>query len=89
MTAPKVIYLPNELLSEDWERHIEGQDTEYVRRDTVQRMEYIIEQLKEMRKNQVAWFTLHDFTALNKSKDLEKYIDKLLADLETPNLFGV
>lgn len=31
--APKKIYMPNELLSEEWQRHIEGEDTEYVRTD--------------------------------------------------------
>ena len=31
--APEKIYMPNELLSEEWQRHIEGEDTEYVRAD--------------------------------------------------------
>ena len=31
--APDKIYMPNELLSEEWQRHIEGEDTEYVRTD--------------------------------------------------------
>lgn len=30
MNAPDKIYMPNELLSEDWQRHIEGQDTCYL-----------------------------------------------------------
>lgn len=87
MKAPETIYMPNELLSEDWTRHIEGQDTAYVRKDTVARMEYIIEQLKEMRKCQIAWFTVHDYTALNRSKKLETYIDQLLEQLDQPSLF--
>ena len=33
MEAPDKIYMPNELLSEEWQRHIEGEDTEYVRKD--------------------------------------------------------
>lgn len=31
--APDKIYMPNELLSEEWQRHIEGEDIEYVRAD--------------------------------------------------------
>lgn len=31
--APEKIYMPNELLSEEWQRHIEGEDTEYTRTD--------------------------------------------------------
>ena len=33
MEIPEKIYMPNELLSEEWQRHIEGEDTEYVRAD--------------------------------------------------------
>ena len=33
MKAPDKIYMPNELLSEEWQRHIEGEDVEYVRAD--------------------------------------------------------
>ena len=36
--APNKIYMPNELLSEDWGRHIEGEDTEYIRRDVVEKL---------------------------------------------------
>ena len=35
MKAPDKIYMPNELLSEEWCRHIEGQDTEYIRKDAL------------------------------------------------------
>lgn len=35
MTAPDKIFMPNELLSEEWTRHIEGQDTEYIRKDAI------------------------------------------------------
>lgn len=35
MRAPEKIYMPNELLSEEWQRHIEGQDTEYIRQDVL------------------------------------------------------
>ena len=31
--APEKIYMPTELLSEEWTRHIEGQDIEYTRTD--------------------------------------------------------
>lgn len=31
--APEKIFMPNELLSEEWTRHIEGQDIEYTRTD--------------------------------------------------------
>ena len=33
MKVPDKIYMPNELLSEEWQRHIEGEDVEYVRAD--------------------------------------------------------
>lgn len=33
MDAPEKIYMPNELLSEEWTRHIEGEDVEYTRTD--------------------------------------------------------
>ena len=35
MKAPDKIYMPNELLSEEWQRHIEGEDVEYVRTDVL------------------------------------------------------
>ena len=35
MKAPDKIHMPNELLSEEWCRHIEGQDTEYIRKDAL------------------------------------------------------
>ena len=35
MTAPDKMYMPNELLSEEWQRHIEGEDTAYIRKDMV------------------------------------------------------
>ena len=31
--SPEKIYMPNELLSEEWTRHVEGQDIEYTRTD--------------------------------------------------------
>lgn len=39
MEAPDKIYMPNELLSEEWQRHIEGEDTAYIRKDTL--LEYL------------------------------------------------
>lgn len=44
MKAPDKIYMPNELLSEDWTRHIEGLDTAYIRKDAL--LEWAEEQLK-------------------------------------------
>lgn len=35
MNSPDKIYMPNELLSEDWTKHIEGLDTEYIRKDAL------------------------------------------------------
>lgn len=35
MKAPDKIYMPNELFSEEWQRHIEGEDTEYIRKDAL------------------------------------------------------
>ena len=35
MKAPDKIYMPNELLSEEWSRHIEGEDTEYIRKEAL------------------------------------------------------
>lgn len=32
---PNKIYMPNELLTEDWKRHIEGEDTTYIRKDAL------------------------------------------------------
>ena len=45
MKAPDKIYMPNELLSEEWCRHIEGQDTEYIRKDAL--LELINKKLQE------------------------------------------
>ena len=35
MKAQDKIFMPNELLSEEWGRHIEGQDTEYIRKGAI------------------------------------------------------
>lgn len=35
MNKPDKIYMPNELLSEEWQRHIENLDTEYIRKDAI------------------------------------------------------
>lgn len=45
MKAPEKIYMPNELLSEEWQRHIEGEDVEYVRADAF--IEKALEWIKE------------------------------------------
>ena len=49
MNAPDKIYMPNELLSEEWQRHIEGQDTEYVRKDML--LEWVEEKYNQASKN--------------------------------------
>jgi len=33
MEVPEKIYMPKELLSEEWTRHIEGEDVEYIHKD--------------------------------------------------------
>ena len=33
--APDKIYMPNELLSEEWQKHVEGEDTEYIRKEAL------------------------------------------------------
>ena len=43
MKAPDKIYMPNELLSEVWGRHIKGEDTVYIRKDA------LLEWLKDRR----------------------------------------
>lgn len=35
MKAPDKIFMPNELLSEEWQLHIEGEDTAYIRKDAL------------------------------------------------------
>lgn len=45
--------------------------------------------VKEMRKTQNAFFKTHDYSVLDKARDLERQVDKYLADLETgPDLFA-
>lgn len=45
MKAPDKIFMPNELLSEEWQRHVEGEDTAYVRKDAL--LEWAKEQKKD------------------------------------------
>lgn len=44
MKVPDKIYMPNELLSDIWQRHIEGEDTAYICKDA------LLEWAKEMKK---------------------------------------
>lgn len=45
--------------------------------------------VKEMRKAQNAFFRTHDYSVLDKARELERQVDKYLADLETgPDLFA-
>ena len=47
----------------------------------------IMEKVREMRRLQREFFRTHNSKALQASKDIEKVVDKLLEELETPNLF--
>lgn len=50
MKAPDKIYMPNELLSEEWQQHIEGEDTEYIRKDLLLELkEKIVAKIGEIR----------------------------------------
>jgi len=49
--------------------------------------DHIIEKVREMRRLQKEYFRTRDNRVCQMSKDVEKYIDKLLIELETPNLF--
>jgi len=42
---PDKIYMPNELLSEEWTTHIDGDDIEYIRKDAL--LEWLKEQQNE------------------------------------------
>ena len=53
MKAPDKIYMPNELLSEEWQRHIEGEDTEYVRKDAL--LEWAKEHQEGERQGSYTW----------------------------------
>lgn len=44
MKTPDKIYMPNELLSEEWQRHIEGEDACYIRKDAL--LEWAMEELE-------------------------------------------
>ena len=46
--APEKIYMPTELLSEDWTRHIEGEDIEYTRTDAFieKAIDYIVNNMR-------------------------------------------
>ena len=47
MNAPNVIYMPNELLSEGWTRHVAGQDTAYIKREDLMRwLQFKADELK-------------------------------------------
>lgn len=46
MEAPDKIYMPKELLSEEWTKHIEGEDIEYIRTDVF--IEKALEWIKEV-----------------------------------------
>lgn len=51
MNAPDKIYMPNELLSEEWQRHIEGQDVEYIRAEIIKdRIKQLINQSAELKE---------------------------------------
>ena len=66
MKAPDKIYMPNELLSEEWSRHIEGEDTEYICKDTI---------LEWLRKQQA--LASHPNAATYDEYLYQKVIDKI------------
>lgn len=47
MNAPNIIYMPDELLSEGWTRHVAGQDTAYIKREDLMRwLQFKADELK-------------------------------------------
>ena len=71
MEAPDKIFMPNELLSEEWGRHIEGQDTEYIRKDAL--LEWADNYKKHIDEEQL----LDDATKSVAKSVLDDLIDKL------------
>ena len=53
----------------------------------VELKDQIIEQVRKMRQLQRDYFRTRDNSICQASKDVEKHVDKLLFELETPNLF--
>jgi len=51
MKAPDKIYMPNELLSEEWTTHIDGDDIEYIRKEAL--LEWIQEVRALPRENAI------------------------------------
>ena len=73
MKVPDKIYMPNELLSEEWQRHIEGQDTEYIRKDAL--LEWTKEKLEEYVKKQ--YDSNNDPVHWGQRNAFQQVIDKL------------
>ncbi len=71
MKAPDKIYMPNELLSEDWQRHIEGEDTCYVRKDA------LLEWAKETKAELEAQNCIKDDIRKGAVWELEEIIEKI------------
>ena len=71
MKAPDKIYMPNELLSEEWQRHIEGEDTCYIRKEAL--LEWAREKLEFCKKMILNGNPGFEF----KLSIYEQFIDKL------------
>ena len=55
------IFMPNELLSEEWQRHIEGEDTEYIRKDAI--LEWVEETEKSRMRVPIEAYNNEDYQA--------------------------
>lgn len=76
MKAPDKIYMPNELLSEEWQRHIEGEDVEYTRTDAF--IEKACEFIKEHHHEFSFWNTEEyelGFSTQKFIEDFKKYME--------------
>ena len=66
MKAQDKIYMPNELLSEGWQRHIEGQDTCYINKDTL--LEFLQKEKALCQNNSYG---------IGKEREIQRVIEKI------------
>ena len=70
--APDKIYMPNELLSEEWQQHVEGEDTEYIRKEA------LLEWAREKKDQVSIGLNAYDMGEENgKAEILNALIDKI------------
>lgn len=70
--APDKIYMPNELLSEEWQKHVEGEDTEYIRKEA------LLEWAREKKDQVSIGLNAYDMGEENgKAEILKALIDKI------------